>query len=315
MKRKLLLVALLYAILVGNSVIMVHASSETKITFKLLAIEGLDSTSKNIPYKDGQNLIMSLLRYDNWNNSTKIYRSQMKLLSFDPELGVCKRFYTGQPTKENIEKEVSDLVSSDGYTISFLYISSHACEDILTLDTNNNTIRATWLNSWLGNYTVIVTIDTCGAEWFVDLLSNQTVLASCEKYQDSYGNPGIFSMSLIDSFSMSNDTEDGWLSVGKAFEFAKNATEEYATQNNFTQNPIMHSVLTYDPPWILRTQVTRKPDINGDGAINILDISIVAKAFGSKPGDPRWDVRADIDCSKIVDFDDLLAVLQFGKKT
>ncbi len=35
-------------------------------------------------------------------------------------------------------------------------------------------------------------------------------------------------------------------------------------------------------------------DLNGDGVINILDILIAATAFGSEPGDPNWDPRADI---------------------
>ena len=35
-------------------------------------------------------------------------------------------------------------------------------------------------------------------------------------------------------------------------------------------------------------------DINGDGVVNIRDVAIVAAAFGTYPGDPRWDPRADI---------------------
>ena len=36
-------------------------------------------------------------------------------------------------------------------------------------------------------------------------------------------------------------------------------------------------------------------DLNGDGKVNIIDIYIVAKAFGSKPGDRNWNVVADLD--------------------
>jgi len=35
-------------------------------------------------------------------------------------------------------------------------------------------------------------------------------------------------------------------------------------------------------------------DINGDGKVDIKDIAIVAKAFGSEPGDPNWNPQADI---------------------
>lgn len=35
-------------------------------------------------------------------------------------------------------------------------------------------------------------------------------------------------------------------------------------------------------------------DINGDGKVDIKDIAIVAKAYGSEPGDPNWNPIADI---------------------
>ena len=35
-------------------------------------------------------------------------------------------------------------------------------------------------------------------------------------------------------------------------------------------------------------------DINGDGKVDIRDIAIVAKAYGSSPGDPNWNPAADI---------------------
>jgi rhodanese-related sulfurtransferase len=36
-------------------------------------------------------------------------------------------------------------------------------------------------------------------------------------------------------------------------------------------------------------------DLNTDGTVNILDIAIVAKAFGTKPGDSNWNPSADLD--------------------
>ena len=35
-------------------------------------------------------------------------------------------------------------------------------------------------------------------------------------------------------------------------------------------------------------------DLNSDGKVDILDITIVAKAYGTKPGDPQWDPIADV---------------------
>lgn len=43
-----------------------------------------------------------------------------------------------------------------------------------------------------------------------------------------------------------------------------------------------------------KVKITHIADLNLDGKVNILDISIVAKAFGTKPGDPRWNQIADV---------------------
>lgn len=56
-------------------------------------------------------------------------------------------------------------------------------------------------------------------------------------------------------------------------------------------------------------------DLNKDGTVNILDIAIVARAFGCKPGDPNWNVIADIDKNGIVNILDIAIVARdYGKK-
>jgi len=55
-------------------------------------------------------------------------------------------------------------------------------------------------------------------------------------------------------------------------------------------------------------------DINNDGIVNIEDVHIVAKAFGSYLGHPRWNPDADLDDNKIIDIRDLYKVARnFGK--
>jgi hypothetical protein len=49
-------------------------------------------------------------------------------------------------------------------------------------------------------------------------------------------------------------------------------------------------------------------DINGDGVINIEDIALAAQAFGTSPGDPRWDPAADINKDGTADIRDLVAI-------
>jgi thermitase len=55
-------------------------------------------------------------------------------------------------------------------------------------------------------------------------------------------------------------------------------------------------------------------DVNEDGMIDIVDIVIVALAFGSKPGDPNWNPYVDLNQDGIVDIVDLVMVaLHFGE--
>jgi len=56
-------------------------------------------------------------------------------------------------------------------------------------------------------------------------------------------------------------------------------------------------------------------DINGDGTVNIIDLASVAMAWGTRPGDPRWDPKCDIDENGLVNIIDLtLVALDWGKK-
>jgi parallel beta-helix repeat protein len=55
-------------------------------------------------------------------------------------------------------------------------------------------------------------------------------------------------------------------------------------------------------------------DINKDKIVDIFDITIVALAFSSTPGDPNWNPIADINSDGIVDiFDIVVVALNFGE--
>jgi hypothetical protein len=51
-------------------------------------------------------------------------------------------------------------------------------------------------------------------------------------------------------------------------------------------------------------------DINGDGAVNVLDAIALAKAFGSTPQDSNWNPRADLNSDGIVNILDALILAQ-----
>jgi hypothetical protein len=57
-------------------------------------------------------------------------------------------------------------------------------------------------------------------------------------------------------------------------------------------------------------------DLNHDGKIDMRDIAAVAKAFGTRPGDPLWNLAADLDNNGKVDMKDVAIVAKaFGLVT
>jgi len=58
----------------------------------------------------------------------------------------------------------------------------------------------------------------------------------------------------------------------------------------------------------------RDGDLNGDGVVNILDISIIANSFGSYPSHMRWNPKADLNSDNSVSIIDVaLTAREFGK--
>jgi peptide/nickel transport system substrate-binding protein len=59
-------------------------------------------------------------------------------------------------------------------------------------------------------------------------------------------------------------------------------------------------------------------DVNYDGKVNIVDITVIAGSFGSSfgpPIHPRWQFRADIDNNRVVNIIDIAAVAKYFTKT
>jgi parallel beta-helix repeat protein len=55
-------------------------------------------------------------------------------------------------------------------------------------------------------------------------------------------------------------------------------------------------------------------DLNDDNIVNIVDLSVLAKAFGSRPGDSRWNPKADMDINEIINIIDMARLAKdFGE--
>ena len=55
-------------------------------------------------------------------------------------------------------------------------------------------------------------------------------------------------------------------------------------------------------------------DLNGDGQINIIDVSMVARAFGTMPGDPDWKSICDVNNDNVINILDIYLIAKaFGE--
>jgi uncharacterized protein YfaS (alpha-2-macroglobulin family) len=94
------------------------------------------------------------------------------------------------------------------------------------------------------------------------------------------------------SYSLTFQTPtDSLLGIYKAFASVNYQGAVFTAVTSFTLN---------------RLQVSA--DINGDGKINILDLTLVALAFGSHQGEPRWDPRCDLDSNGAINIIDITLV-------
>lgn len=61
-------------------------------------------------------------------------------------------------------------------------------------------------------------------------------------------------------------------------------------------------------------QISIQGDIDGDGKVNILDISKAAVAFQAKLGDQKWNANADMDENGTINIVDISAIAkEYGR--
>jgi parallel beta-helix repeat protein len=72
--------------------------------------------------------------------------------------------------------------------------------------------------------------------------------------------------------------------------------------------PLIYPFEFYSPSFVPTT------DLNNDNVVNTVDISVLAKSFGSEPGDLNWSPMVDMDINEIINIIDMARVAKdFGK--
>ena len=75
-------------------------------------------------------------------------------------------------------------------------------------------------------------------------------------------------------------------------------------ETDLTDNLYVDGVIY--PVWMV-------PDIYPDGVIDIADIYLIAMAYGTQPGEPRWDPICDTNSDAIIDIQDIyFSAVAFG---
>ena len=88
----------------------------------------------------------------------------------------------------------------------------------------------------------------------------------------------------------------------------------YATFTDETNSYINFNYTHAETSLNIRILETLQGDLNGDRKVDIKDVSIAAKAFGTMPGDSRWNPIADLNKDLKIDLKDIAIVAKnFGK--
>ena len=320
------------------------AAPKGKQVFRLLAVEGFDPSESSV---SGQYLVESLLRYVNWNNETDEYVSYIHLLSgFDQNevLIKCKPYWKGNSTKINIQSQiVSFLGEAEPNEIVVFYYHGHGKNNTLFPDcTVESNVTATELNGWLEavdeEVHVCVILDACySGSWIDDGMGStfgqgKITLCSCKSNQLSqstgsrawftgfervtYENFSYLPLGLIGGITfLSDSNQNEFASLLEVFSFAKSSTEQYSYNRKVKSpmNPVCYNDLEFDPPLIV-TKTASLTDLNMDGIVDTSDVSIVALAFDTKPGDDNWNIAADLNNDEWINIVDISIIAKdYGK--
>ena len=178
--------------------------------------------------------------------------------------------------------------------------------------------------SSINRRTIITSSNETGVSW-----TGGSVAEFTYYYMTAFSN---FTIYYDGEFTYFTDILTDWpyKSWRGAFEYALQHDPFYLNNPNYQEFPWFDDDGNGLPTFINNTEVPDFPenslnltrwlrhDINCDGRVDIKDVSMVAQAWGTSPGDERWDRQTDVFPAEDwqVDIKDLSAVCRdFGKTT
>jgi hypothetical protein len=190
---------------------------------------------------------------------------------------------------------------------------------------SNGTIWLVWASDRTGNYDLYYkTSSDLGASWTGDtqFTSGPKVESNPCILQTMNGNLWVFwsKREPADVETATDDmyymySSDGGVTWSDSFQFTTDSYDDIWSSVIQSRRARLWVVWTSDradqPDWgnydiYMRTSLLG--DVNEDGIVNVIDITIVSVAYGSFENDPDYNPQADLNADGIVDMWDLTAV-------
>lgn len=188
-----------------------------------------------------------------------------------------------------------------------IYLGASENNTILGNTVSQNPGEGIWIDWSSGNCVIGNNLTNNGKRGIFVWYSNKTLV---------YHNR-IFDNSWEQGFSNSINTWDNGYPSGGNFWGNYNGTD---SSRGIYQNETGSDGIGDTPYLIAENNLDKYPlmifrgDINGDYSIDIYDAILLANAFGSDSGSPRWNKRADINNDGAVDiYDALILAVNFGR--
>jgi parallel beta-helix repeat protein len=227
--------------------------------------------------------------------------------------------YSSSNNNSIIENNISDNKEGVGFSPSFNNtvarnnLTNKDCSILLGSSSNNrivdNNITAiygngVWLNSSPDNTVVGNNITTSnGAGVKLDTSSNNTF----------YHNNFVGEAQQVSSNASTSVWNGGYPLGGNYWSDYTGIDEN--PKDGIGDTPYVIDSNNVDRYPLMKPSYLTPGDLNNDGKVSLQDLVVLAKAYGSKPGDPTWNPKADMDGNNIVDQSDLaILAIHYGQQ-
>jgi parallel beta-helix repeat protein len=241
-----------------------------------------------------------------------------------------------------------DLLSSSCDNVSGNNVTANDYEGIYLSDSSNNSISRNNITAnrdcgialfSSSNDTISENVIHGGGYWSTGVLLSETdnsiISGNSIAENNGYGvwldsshdnvfyhNNFVNNTSQVHSINSENVWDNGYPSGGNYWsdytgtDSFKGPYQNITGSDGIGDTPYVIDSFNRDNCPLINPWVRLRADINGDGKVDIIDILMCAKSFGSYPGDTRWNPDADMNQDGKIDIIDILIVAKhFGAKT